>query len=68
MLMRPTLFRCPITEKLVQHFVGELPSDGEPDARFEAVACPACGHTHMVNVTTGKVLGQKDRLPQDAII
>jgi len=58
--MKPTLFRCPVTGKLVQHFIAEIASDLQGHDRFEAVKCLACGQAHMSNVTTGKVLGQKD--------
>jgi len=58
--MKPTLFRCPITGKLVQHFIAEVASDVEGHEHFEAVECLACGNAHMVNVKTGKVVGQKD--------
>ena len=58
--MKPTLFRCPVTGKLVQHFIAEIATDTQGYDRFESVKCLACGLSHMINVTTGKVLGQRD--------
>jgi hypothetical protein len=48
--------RCPTTGYRVQGFVAEeLPAD-----TYEAVACTACRRLHLVNPTTGKVLGKED--------
>jgi len=57
--MRPTVFRCPTTGKLVQHFIAEEARAGHLD-HFDSVQCNACGLTHFVNRATGRVLGQKD--------
>ena len=57
--MKPTLFRCPVTHQLVQHFLAETTDDADKD-RYDTVQCLACGRFHMVNVVTGKLLGQKD--------
>ena len=54
--MPPFLYRCPATGYRVQGFIAEeLPAD-----TYEAVACTACGRLHLVNPTTGKVLGEDD--------
>jgi hypothetical protein len=57
--MRRVLFRCPITGKLVQHFIADEPSRGDCQ-RFDSVTCLACGMSHLINRATGKALGQKD--------
>lgn len=57
--MSPVLFRCPITDKLVQHFLADEPK-AEDQNRFDLVQCGACGLSHLINRATGKALGQKD--------
>jgi hypothetical protein len=55
--MPPFLYRCPTTGYRVQGFIAEeLPAD-----TYEAVACTACRRIHLVNPTTGKVLGEDDK-------
>jgi hypothetical protein len=54
------IFRCTQTSMNVQVW---LP-DGAPADRldsYEAVTCPACSRLHLVNKTTGKMLGDKDK-------
>jgi hypothetical protein len=56
--MPPFFFRCPITGTDVHGFiVEETPSD-EPDF-FEPVTCFVCGHMHLVNLKTGKTVGER---------
>jgi hypothetical protein len=31
------------------------------DDSYEAVTCPACGRVHLVNKTTGKTPGNKEK-------
>ncbi len=57
--MKPALYRCQTTGKLVQHFIAAEVSDDDPH-RFDPIDCAACGRTHFVNHSTGKVLGQRD--------
>jgi len=57
--MRPVLFRCPTTGKLVQHFIDDH-ATADDDHRFNSVQCAACGLTHLINRATGKALGQQD--------
>ncbi len=59
MRMKPTVFRCMSTGKLVQHFIAEYPNEDDV-RRFETVNCNACGLPHLINRATGKALGQKD--------
>ena len=51
------IYRCPMTGANVQ---GWAPDEMRVDATeddFISLACPACRQTHLVNVTTGRVLG-----------
>jgi hypothetical protein len=51
----PFLFRCPNTGYCVQ---GRVADDGSQDARgLETVSCHACQQVHLVNPSTGRVLG-----------
>jgi hypothetical protein len=56
--MPPFLYRCPNTGYRVQGFVAEEVSV-ERDG-YEALTCTACQRVHLVNPTTGKVLGEDD--------
>jgi hypothetical protein len=56
--MRPIVFTCPITRSNVQHFSDDSETSGHEN-RYEPVECPACARLHYVNVTNGKVLGEK---------
>jgi hypothetical protein len=55
--MPPFLFRCPFTGFRVQGFAVEQTSSDDPDS-YEPVSCLACGQVHLVNLETGKTLGQ----------
>jgi hypothetical protein len=57
--MKPVLFRCPTTDKLVQHLIADEPKPGDQH-RYDAVHCAACALPHMINRATGKTMGQKD--------
>jgi hypothetical protein len=57
--MAPFLFRCPNTGLHVQGWVADDGSDN-PDETYEAVSCHACRQVHLVNPTTGTVLGSDD--------
>jgi len=55
------VFRCPATGMKVQATFAAKESE-EPEDRSEiceTVSCPACARTHLINVTTGKVLGAR---------
>ena len=56
--MAPFLFRCPNTGHRVQGFIAEDVSDDLEG--YKAITCLACQRTHLVNPTTGKVLGVDD--------
>jgi len=55
--MTPFLYRCPNTGYQVQGFVAEESNDPE---NYQTVTCLACQRVHLVNPTTGKVLGEDD--------
>ena len=61
--MAPFLFRCPLTRMRVQGFYEE-DSASQPEEQtgrdFISVECLSCGGAHMVDPTTGKVLGHDD--------
>jgi hypothetical protein len=52
----PFLYRCPNTGHRVQGLIAEDVSDEPED--YRAITCLACQQTHLVNPTTGKVLGE----------
>jgi hypothetical protein len=56
--MPPFLYRCPNTGYRVQGFVAEEVSDDSE--AYEAVTCNVCQRVHLVNPSTGKVLGGED--------
>ncbi len=51
------LYRCPTTGFRVQ---GYWPGEIEDDEAYEAVTCTACARVHLVNPSTGKVIGERD--------
>jgi hypothetical protein len=55
--MPPFLYRCPNTGYRVQGFVAEEVSD---DQTYMSVTCIMCRQLHLVNPSTGKVLGGDD--------
>ncbi len=56
--MAALVFRCPRTGYRVQGFVADDTSDNAKS--YEAITCLACQQVHLVNPTTGKVLGADD--------
>jgi hypothetical protein len=54
----PFLYRCPNTGYRVQGFIAEDVSDDLEG--YKAITCLACQRTHLVNPTTGKILGEDD--------
>jgi len=52
------IFRCPNLGVQVQgFFADDMSRNGET---YESVTCLACRQVHLVNRTTGKVLGAED--------
>ena len=56
--MPPFLYRCPNTGYRVQGLVADDVS--QDPARYEVVTCTACQRVHLVNPTSGKVLGAEE--------
>jgi hypothetical protein len=58
--MANLIFRCVKTGMNVQVWLpDEAPTDHADS--YEAVTCPACTRIHLVNTTTGKMLGDRDK-------
>jgi hypothetical protein len=55
--MAPFLYRCPNTGYRVQGFVDEEVSD---DQTCVSITCIMCRQIHLVNPSTGKVVGADD--------
>ena len=56
--MPPFMYRCPNMGRRVQGFTAEQIVD---DANtYELVTCLMCQQVHLVNLATGKVLGEED--------
>ncbi|SPP91633.1 hypothetical protein [Bradyrhizobium vignae] len=52
---RQIVFKCPQTDLNVQHRLTD-----EPDDRTHvSVSCPACTRLHLIDRTTGKLLGDR---------
>ena len=55
--MAPFLYRCPNIGQTVQGWsADEMPDDDV----YESVTCLACTQVHLVNLKTGKVLGEEE--------
>ena len=54
--MTTFLYRCPTTGYQIQGYSPEQTSDDE--SSYEAITCLICKQVHLVNPTTGKVLGE----------
>jgi hypothetical protein len=54
----PFLYRCPNTGYRVQGFIVEETS--EDSESYHAITCIACQRVHLVNPTTGKVVGEDE--------
>jgi hypothetical protein len=50
------IFRCPITNLNVQHWVDD---DDETENEFQGLICPACTRLHFINPKSGKLLGDE---------
>jgi hypothetical protein len=51
------LFRCPNTGLNVQGYVADASTEGDS---YQSITCHACTGVHLVNPSTGKVLGEDD--------
>jgi len=57
-MSRTFLYPCPTTGQTVQGWSAEEVIDD--DDAYESVACLACTKVHLVNLKTGKVLGEEE--------
>jgi hypothetical protein len=57
--MAPFVFRCPNTGYSVQGWIADDPTEGGAET-YEPIICTLCTRTHMVNPSTGKVLGSDE--------
>ena len=53
------LFRCPQTGMNVQHWLADAPEDAKDN--HSPVVCVACGKTHFMHNSTGKLLGDQTK-------
>lgn len=58
--MAKLIFRCAQTGLNVQVWLPDEAPVVHADS-YEAVTCPACTRMHLVNKTTGKMLGDKEK-------
>jgi len=54
---RQIVFKCPQTGMNVQHRL----SDESTGRTHESVSCPACTRLHLIDRSTGKLLGDRGR-------
>jgi hypothetical protein len=57
--MAPFLYRCPNTGLKVQGWIADEPADDDAET-YESITCLACAQVHLVNPTTGRVIGEAD--------
>ena len=58
--MTPTIFKCQETGLNVQWEAEEIQQDGEGHGTpYEVIKCPACTRMHLLNISTGKLLGEE---------
>ena len=53
-------FRCARTGLNVQVWLPDEAPIAQADG-YEIVTCPACARVHLVNMTTGRMLGDKEK-------
>lgn len=54
------VYRCPITGLTVDHWVADVAPATKGEI-YETMTCRACNRVHIVNLSTGKVLGIGDK-------
>jgi hypothetical protein len=58
--MTAFLYRCPTTGYTVQGLVPDRPTEFD-NGVYEAITCTACRAVHLVNPTTGHVVGIREK-------
>jgi hypothetical protein len=51
------LYRCPTTGLTVDEWVADVMSEDKDANLYDVITCRACNRIHLVNLSTGKVLG-----------
>ena len=59
-MMAKLIFRCVQTGMNVQVWLPDAEPTDQADS-YETVTCPACTRLHLVNKSTGKILGDKEK-------
>jgi hypothetical protein len=54
------LYRCPGTGQTVQGWSAEEADDQEDEDAYQTVECLACTRVHLINLKTGRVLGERE--------
>jgi hypothetical protein len=55
-MARTFLYQCPNTAQTVQGWSAEVVSDD--NATYKSIDCLACTRVHLINLKTGRVLGE----------
>ena len=59
-MARTFLYRRPTTGQTVQGWSADEVTDDNGDDTYQSFACVACTRVHLVNLKTGKVLGEEE--------
>jgi len=63
--MRKLIFRCMQTGMNVQIYLPDDAAPADHPDSYETVTCPACARVHLVNKTTGRLLGDNEKVGRD---
>jgi hypothetical protein len=58
--MATFIYRCPTTGLKVQGWVADDAASEDDKERYVALPCLACRESHLINPTSGKVLGAEE--------
>jgi hypothetical protein len=64
--MAAIVFRCPNMKLNVHGWIVDDPTAKDDGDHYEPIVCTACTRVHLVNPTTGKVLGSNEALSGSA--
>jgi hypothetical protein len=59
-MSRTFLYRCPHTGQTVQGWSADEVTDDKDDDTYQSFECSFCTRVHLVNLKTGKVLGDEE--------
>jgi hypothetical protein len=59
-MTRTFLYQCPTTGQTVQGWSAEEVSDQDDDDTYQSTDCLACTRVHLINLKTGRVLGERE--------